>query len=201
MTLRPKSGLRSNKYVAGYRVRFFAWFFAIMEQTKTIKTDNGELYVQGDKIIGRMEIEGNITRYYRGDKLHRDGTVLHGEIVSDLPAYIKRNKAGDVICEAYWRDGKEHRDGDLPAYIERNDAQCFAKQSINQCFASQSINQCFASQSINGVVTYEVYYRDGVEFSKAAIKLTDELAAEKATSLALREELAALKAKLLMLIN
>jgi len=116
-----------------------------MEGTKTIEVENGELYVIDDKIVGRMETKGNVIKYYRGDKFHRDG--------------------------------------DLPAYIERNDARCFA------------------SQSINGAVTCEVYYRDGVEFSKAEIKLTDELASEKATSLALREELAALKAKLLILIN
>jgi len=40
-----------------------------------------------------------------------------------------------------------------------------------------------------------------VEFSKMEIKLTAELASEKATTLALREELAALKAKLLVLVN
>ncbi len=109
-----------------------------MEQTKTIKTENGELYVQGDKIVGRMEIKGNITRYYKGDKLHRDG---------DPPASIERNNDGVVIREVYYRDGKQHRDGDLPAHIERIDAQYLAER--------------FAEQSINGVVRYEMYYRDG----------------------------------------
>lgn len=49
---------------------------------------------------------------------------------------MSRNaKTGIVTREAYWVDGKEHREGDQPAHIERN--------------------------SQTDVVTYEVYYKNG----------------------------------------
>jgi len=138
-----------------------------MEQT--IKTDNGELYVIGDKIVGRMETKGKVTKYYRGDKLHRDG---------DLPAYIRRNDAqcfapqsinGVVTCEIYCRDGKKHRDGSLPAHIERNDA---------------------------GGIKYKAYYCNGVKRSEAQVKEIAELVGKYAQEIsAIKAELTAAHAR------
>jgi hypothetical protein len=167
-----------------------------MEQITTIKTENGELYVQGDKIVGRMEIKGNITRWYKGDKLHRDG---------DLPASIERNNDGVVIREDYYRDGKHHRDGDLPAHIERIDAQYLAER-----FAERNVEQ-----SINGVVRYEMYYRNGTrialeqilleekEQESAAVieKLTQEVAAEHAKNAELQSQLDQLRQKIKAIVE
>ncbi len=125
-----------------------------MEQTKTIKTENGELYVQGDVIIGRMEVDGNVTKWHKGDKLHREG---------DLPAHIERNDAGAVKCEAYYRDGKEHREGGLPAHIVRNKAGAVKCEAYYRDGKEHRDGDLPASIERNdaGVVTLEVYYRDG----------------------------------------
>ncbi len=134
-----------------------------MEQTKTIKTENGELYVQGDKIIGRMVTEGNTTKYYKGDKLHREG---------DLPASIERNDArcfatqsinGVVTLEEYYRDGKRHRDGDRPACISRNTAGVVTYEGYWRNGERHRDGDLPARIWRNeaGVVTLEAYYRDG----------------------------------------
>jgi len=107
---------------------------------RTILTTDGELYVQGDTIIGRKVIStrggSKYTKYYRGDKLHREdgpayiveekdvlvteeyyrGDKLHRE---DGPAYIVEEKVV-LVTEEYYRDGKPHRDGYAPAFITRN---------------------------------------------------------------------------------
>jgi hypothetical protein len=183
----------------------------------TIKTTNGELYVQGDKIIGRMETNGNITRYYRGDKLHRDG---------DLPAYIRRNDAqcfakqsinGAVTCEEYYRDGKRHRDGDLPAYIKRNNAGVIIgeiyyrdgkKHRDGTVSRGGTVSDlpAYIERNYAGEVIYKYYYRDGVEISPKEIKYAkikteaaqyqEEAAAAKAEAAALRAELDELKRKI-----
>ena len=171
-----------------------------MEGAKTIKVENGELYVQDDTIVGRMETKDNITRYYRGDKLHRDG---------DLPACIERNGAGMVTYEEYWRDGKRHRDGDLPAYIKRNGVLCFEEYYRNGEYhrdgdlparIMRNEAQCFAQQSINGVVTFEEYYRDGVQITPADIKMA-KLAQELAAANETIEKLRARMQKILALVE
>ncbi len=134
-----------------------------MEQTKTIKTENGELYVQGDVIVGRMETEGNTTIWYKGDKFHREG---------DLPAYIRRNDAGAVMCEEYWRNGKWHRDGDLPAVIRRNDAGVVTVEEYHRDDKLHRDGDLPAviDRNESGAVVREGYYRDGVKISSADIK-------------------------------
>ncbi len=144
-----------------------------MEQTKTIKTENGELYVQGDKIVGRMEIMGNMVRWYKGDKLHRDG---------DLPVFIERNYAGVVIYEAYWRDGKYHRDGDLPAIIWRNEAGAVTCEEYWRDGVKILAEQIVAKKS--------------QELASINEKFTQELAAAKAELTAERAKVADLQAQL-----
>jgi hypothetical protein len=47
--------------------------------------------------------------FNKNKKLHRD---------DDLPAYIKLDLHGDLICKIYYKDGKCHRDNNKPAYIK-----------------------------------------------------------------------------------
>ncbi len=173
-----------------------------MEQTKTIKTENGELYVQGDVIIGRMETKGKVTKWFKGDKLHRDG---------DLPAFIERNKAGAVKCEEYYRDGKEHREGGLPAYIVRNKAGVVTREVYYRDGKEHREGglPAYIVRNKAGAVTLEEYWRDGVivpaehiaakksqELASINEKFTQELAAAKAELTAERAKVADLQAQL-----
>ncbi len=114
---------------------------------QTIAAPNGEIYTQGDKIIGRKVVEGNTTKYYRGDKLHRDDDLpavirVNGggssEIYhknGDMYRVVNKNSTGVAIMETYYNGDKFHREGDKPACINRSHV---------------------------GVVTKESYYIDGV---------------------------------------
>jgi len=155
-----------------------------MEGAKTIKVENGELYVIDDKIVGRMETIGDTTRYLKGDKLHRE---------QDLPAGIERNINGAVTCESYWRDGKKHRDGDLPAVIKRNNAQCLVTYEAyyrdNKRHRDRGL-PAIIKRNDAGEVICEEYWRDGQYMSNADIKAA-KLAQELAAANELAEKLAA----------
>jgi len=122
---------------------------------RTILTADGELYVQGDTIIGRKVISthggSKYTKYYRGDKLHRE----------DGPAFIREDKDGSA-AEEYCRDGKGHRDGDLPSRIYRSATGIviYEEYKLEGKFHRDGDAPAFVSYDDNGVVTDECYYCD-----------------------------------------
>jgi len=139
---------------------------------QTIKTADGELYVQGDTIVGRMVIDGSITKYYRGDHFHRE----------DGPAFVQQNKYGINIFEAYWRDGVRHRGDNLPAYIERNNAGVVVREEY-----------WYNGRAISNSVIKE---KKEKEIAELIEKLKREVSAESARADAAEAKLDDLKAKI-----
>lgn len=189
-----------------------------MEQTQTIKTEDGEIYVQGDKIIGRMATKGGLTTYYKGNLVHRDG---------DLPACIDRNVAGEVVYEAhyrdgmfhrdgdqpariwsgdysaveYWQNGLTHRDGNKPAFIKRNPDGVIIVEAYYRMNMRHRDNDLPAriERNKNGEIICEAYYRDGVRIEPAQIKASageQELAAAHAKNIALQARVDQLEQKI-----
>jgi hypothetical protein len=148
---------------------------------QTIATPNGEIYTQGDKIIGRMEIKGNVARYYRGGKLHRDGdlpAVVIAKAVDggsrefyykngerhrdgDSPAHIIKNAEGVIIEELYYKNDRQHREGDKPACIYRNDAGVIAIEEYyhNGVLSREGDAPARIKRSLDGEIIKEEYAR------------------------------------------
>jgi hypothetical protein len=90
-------------------------------------------------------------------------------VQNDAQCFAPQSINGVATCEIYCRDGKKHRDGSLPAHIERNDA---------------------------GGIKYKAYYCNGVKRSEAQVKEIAELVGKYAQEIsAIKAELTAAHAR------
>lgn len=142
------------------------------------KTKDGEIYIIGDKIVGRMITTGLSTEYYMYGEYHRGsgpavikknaaGVIICEQYfiegvqhrVDGGPTGIYRNDDGVVISEEYHCDGEYHREGDKPAYFEIQDGVMVIEQyMLDGQFHRIGDKPTDIVRKQNGVVVYEAYH-------------------------------------------